>query len=79
MAKLKDTDQHFAIKAVKKLKLIEDEEESDFLMVEKRLLELGQNHLYITQLHGTFQMKAKCCKFTISVKKIAISVTSFSK
>ena len=56
LAELKETGHHFAIKAVTKAKLLADDNgELDFLMVEKRVLELGINHPYITQLHCTFQ------------------------
>ena len=54
LAQLVDTDKYFAIKALKKDVVLEDDD-VEATMVEKRLLALGCNHPFLTHLHSTFQ------------------------
>ena len=54
LAQITDSNQYFAIKALKKDVVLEDDD-VEATMVEKRLLALGCNHPFLTHLHSTFQ------------------------
>ncbi|XP_067934448.1 protein kinase C delta type-like [Watersipora subatra] len=56
MAELKGKNQFYAIKALKKDVVLEDDD-IDCTMVERRVLALGCNNPYLTHLHSTFQSK----------------------
>lgn len=56
MAELKGKNLFYAIKALKKDVVLEDDD-IQCTMVERRILALGCNHPYLTHLHSTFQSK----------------------
>ena len=53
LAQLKNTEKFFAMKVLKKDEVIEDDVEAT--LVERRILALGTECPFITQLHCTFQ------------------------
>ena len=56
LACLKQENKYFAIKALKKDIVVEDDD-VECTMVEKRVLALGCRHPYLTHLFCTFQSK----------------------
>lgn len=54
MAELKGTQQVYAIKALKKDVVLEDDDIDSYL-VERRVMQLGVNNPFLTHLHSTFQ------------------------
>jgi len=54
LAELKGTGQVYAIKALKKDVVLEDDD-IDCYMVERRVMQLGITHPFLTHLHSTFQ------------------------
>jgi len=54
LAELKGTQEIYAIKALKKDVVLEDDD-IDCYMVERRVMQLGIEHPFITHLHSTFQ------------------------
>jgi len=54
LAELKGTQQMYAVKALKKDVVLEDDD-IDCYMVERRVMQLGINHPFLTHLHSTFQ------------------------
>jgi len=54
LAELKGTGQFYAIKALKKAVVLEDDD-IDCYLVERRVMQLGINHPFLTHLHSTFQ------------------------
>jgi len=54
LAELKGTGSHFAIKALKKDVVLEDND-TECTMLERRVLELGSECPYLTYLHSSFQ------------------------
>ena len=81
LAQLKETDQHFAIKAVKKDRIIIEEGDAEYLLVEKRVLEQAYKHPYLTQLHGKFQTEVDAlnivnCKYSSTQIPFPINPTT---
>ena len=58
LVELKGKDKFYAIKALKKDIVLEDDD-VECTMIERRVLELGCEHPYLTHLHSTFQSKAR--------------------
>ena len=56
LAELKGKNLFYAVKALKKDVVLEDDD-IHCTMVERRILALGCNHPYLTHLHSTFQSK----------------------
>jgi len=58
LAELKGTQQFYAIKALKKDVVLEDDD-LDSYMVERRVMQLGIDHPFLTHLHSTFQSSVR--------------------
>ncbi|KAI0223905.1 Protein kinase C delta type [Lamellibrachia satsuma] len=56
LAELRDSGQYFAIKALKKDVVLEDDN-LNCTIVERRVLQIGGQHPHLTHLHATFQSK----------------------
>ena len=54
LARMKDTRNYFAIKCLRKDKIVNDEDVEDTL-IERKILTLGTNHPYLCHLFCTFQ------------------------
>jgi len=54
LAELKGTQQYYAVKALKKDVVLEDDDIEGYL-VERRVMQLGISHPFLTHLHSTFQ------------------------
>ena len=58
LAQLKNTEKYFAMKVLKKDVVIEDDD-VEATLVERRILALGTECPFITQLHCTFQTEVR--------------------
>jgi hypothetical protein len=54
LAELKCSGHFYAIKALKKEVVLEDDD-IECIMVERRIMQLGERHPFLTHLHSTFQ------------------------
>ena len=75
LAELKGTQQYYAIKALKKDVVLEDDDIESYL-VERRVMQLGINHPFLTHLHSTFQSPVRTATELNTVSYILI-FTSF--
>ena len=59
LAELKENGTFYAIKALKKEVVLEDDD-IECTMVERRVMQLGGNHPYLTHLYCSFQTAVTC-------------------